>query len=119
MNCCGPGYKSPKDAIEAPKEKLVYTTIIYCGTDPDQADGLATIDVDEHSPKYSQIINILKLPYPGDEVQRSFTQLIMPFLFIFYHIIRLKAHHFGWNTVKSLCKTRTQIKYQYILSMYN
>ena len=30
--CCGPGYSSPKEAIKAPKEKLLYTIAIYTGT---------------------------------------------------------------------------------------
>ena len=27
--CCGPGYASPKDAMQAPREKLLYTIAIY------------------------------------------------------------------------------------------
>lgn len=32
MECCGPGYASPADAIKAPREKLLYTIAIYTGT---------------------------------------------------------------------------------------
>ena len=32
MECCGPGYASPQDAILAPREKLLYTIAIYTGT---------------------------------------------------------------------------------------
>ncbi|NCW65385.1 MAG: hypothetical protein EBW03_06645, partial [Rhodobacteraceae bacterium] len=27
-DCCGPGYSSPQEAIEAPREKLLYTIAI-------------------------------------------------------------------------------------------
>jgi hypothetical protein len=64
---CGPGFKSPADATKGNREKIVYTAITYCGDDPSQSDGIATIDVDEQSPTYSQVIHILKLPYVGDE----------------------------------------------------
>ena len=30
--CCGPGYASPAEAIQAPAEKLLYTIAIYTGT---------------------------------------------------------------------------------------
>ena len=32
MECCGPGYSSPSEAIKAPREKLLYTIAIYTGT---------------------------------------------------------------------------------------
>ena len=32
MECCGPGYSSPQEAIKAPNEKLLYTIAIYTGT---------------------------------------------------------------------------------------
>lgn len=31
-DCCGPGYASPQEAIQAPREKLLYTIAIYTGT---------------------------------------------------------------------------------------
>ena len=27
--CCGPGYASPAEAIKAPKEKLLYLSLIH------------------------------------------------------------------------------------------
>ncbi|CAF0827287.1 unnamed protein product [Brachionus calyciflorus] len=75
---CGPGYKSPQEAIKADREKIVYTVLVYCGDDETQPDRLATIDVDPESPTYSQVIHSLKMKYPGDEL-----------------------HHFGWNACSS------------------
>ena len=73
--CVGPGYKSPLDAIKAAKETILYTVLVYCGGDEkDKPDALATIDADNESPTYSKILNILHMPYKGDEL-----------------------HHFGWN----------------------
>lgn len=44
-DCCGPGYSSPQDAIEAPREKLLYTIAIYTETGIQKPDYLATVDV--------------------------------------------------------------------------
>jgi selenium-binding protein 1 len=88
MSSCvarGPGYKSPNDAIKAPRERLLYTVIVYCGDKPNQPDGLATIDADPESPTYTKILNILKMPYSGDEL-----------------------HHFGWNACSSCCNDETK-----------
>lgn len=77
MSChCGPGYKTPSEAIKSPRENLLYTTLVNCGEN--QPDSLATIDSDPNSATYSQVINVLKLPYNNDEL-----------------------HHFGWNTCSS------------------
>ena len=46
MECCGPGYASPQEAIKAPNEKLLYTIAIYTGTGIQKPDYLATVDVD-------------------------------------------------------------------------
>ena len=51
MECCGPGYASPADAIEAPREKLLYTIAIYTGTGIQKPDYLATVDVEVLSDK--------------------------------------------------------------------
>ena len=53
MECCGPGYSSPQEAIKAPNEKLLYTIAIYTGTGIQKPDYLATVDVDPESPSYS------------------------------------------------------------------
>lgn len=66
--CVGPGYKSPSDAINAAKEKILYTVLVYCGDEENKPDALATIDVDKESPTYSKILNVLHMPYAGDEL---------------------------------------------------
>ncbi|RNA01426.1 selenium-binding [Brachionus plicatilis] len=83
------GYKSPKTAMNGPKEKIMYTMLIYCGEDKNQQDRLATIDVDPSSPTYSQVIHTLKMKYPGDEL-----------------------HHSGWNACSSCSGSATR---QYLI----
>lgn len=73
---CGPGYKSPKVAINAPREKILYVACVH--TDDNKPDVLATIDVDPESSTYTQIIHKLRMPYVGDEL-----------------------HHSGWNICSS------------------
>ena len=58
--CCGPGYASPIEVINAPREKLLYTIAIYTGTGIQKPDYLATVDVDPDSPTYSQVIHRLE-----------------------------------------------------------
>ena len=77
-HCCGPGYASPKAAMAAPSEKLLYAIGLYTGTKVEAPDYLATIDVDPASPTYSQVVNRLEMPNLGDEL-----------------------HHFGWNACSS------------------
>ncbi len=78
----GPGYKSPADAIKAPREKIIYTVLVHVGKEGEepQPDRLATVDVDPESPNYSKIIHLLSMKYLGDEL-----------------------HHFGWNACSSCC----------------
>ena len=76
--CCGPGYASPQEAMQAPREKVLYTIALYDGTDVQAPDYLATIDVDPNSPTYSQVIHRTAMPSLGDEL-----------------------HHFGWNACSS------------------
>lgn len=56
MSCggCGPGFPTPKDAMNGPKEKVLYTTVTH-HADAKQADYLATVDVEEESPTFSQV----------------------------------------------------------------
>lgn len=75
---CGPGYGSPREAMGAPREKLLYTAALYVGTGLDVPDYLATVDVDPASPTCSQVIHRLPMPNVGDEL-----------------------HHFGWNACSS------------------
>ncbi|MBD2100697.1 selenium-binding family protein [Leptolyngbya sp. FACHB-261] len=76
--CCGPGYASPEAAMQAEREKLLYTIALYTGTRVEAPDYLATVDVDPASPTYSQVIYRTEMPYLGDEL-----------------------HHFGWNACSS------------------
>jgi methanethiol oxidase len=79
-------YPSPRMAMQAPREKLAYVTVL----NPDAAlnlngggrpDALAVFDVDPDSETYSQVVGRLDLPNTGDEL-----------------------HHFGWNACSSaLC----------------
>ena len=39
--CCGPGFSSPMEALNAPKEKILYTIAIYTGTGIQKPDYLA------------------------------------------------------------------------------
>jgi hypothetical protein len=54
--CHGPGYASPEDAMKAEREKVLYTVALYVGTDVEEPDYLATVDVDPESSTYSQVI---------------------------------------------------------------
>jgi selenium-binding protein 1 len=75
---CGPGFANPKQAMRAPREKLLYATAIYVGTGIEAPDYLATIDVDPTSPTYSSVIHRVEMPNIGDEL-----------------------HHYGWNACSS------------------
>ena len=76
--CCGPGYASPQEAMQAPRETLLYTVALYTGTGIEAPDYIATIDVDPSSPTYSQVIHRTEMPNIGDEL-----------------------HHIGWNACSS------------------
>ncbi|XP_064387810.1 methanethiol oxidase-like [Halichondria panicea] len=75
---CGPGYATPLEAMEGPREKLLYIPCIYRGTEQNKPDYLATVDCDPDSPTYRQVIHRLPMPYIGDEL-----------------------HHSGWNACSS------------------
>jgi len=89
--CAGPGYASPQEAIAAPRENLVYTVCIYTGTGIEKPDYLATIDVDEKSPTYGQVISRLEMPNLGDEL-----------------------HHMGWNACSS-CHSDGNMSRKYLI----
>ncbi len=76
--CQGPGYASPEEAMRAEPEKTLYTVALYVGTDVEEPDYLATVDVDPESPTYSQVVHRAPMPNVGDEL-----------------------HHFGWNACSS------------------
>lgn len=77
-DCCGPGYASPKEAMQAEREKLLYTVALYVGTGIEKPDYLATVDVDPESPTYSSVIHRAEAGCVGDEL-----------------------HHSGWNACSS------------------
>ncbi|HUR06849.1 MAG TPA: selenium-binding protein SBP56-related protein [Nonomuraea sp.] len=72
-------YPSPRDAADAPAEKLAYVAAFdRSATRP---DALAVLDTDATSPTYGQVVGWTDLPHTGDEL-----------------------HHFGWNACSSaLC----------------
>ena len=76
--CTGPGYASPQEAIKAPREKVIYTVCLYTGTGIEKPDYVATVDVDEQSPTYGQVIHRTETGVIGDEL-----------------------HHMGWNACSS------------------
>jgi len=74
-------YPSPKMAMKAPPEDIVYVAGLYVGTGIQKPDFIAVVDVNPDSPTYSKIINKVEAVYIGDEF-----------------------HHFGWNSCSSaLC----------------
>ncbi|MCJ8728208.1 hypothetical protein PDJAM_G00001740 [Pangasius djambal] len=75
---CGPGYKSPLDAMNGPREEIVYLPCIYRNTEIQKPDYLATVDVDPKSPTYCKVIHRLPMPNMKDEL-----------------------HHSGWNACSS------------------
>lgn len=89
--CCGPGYASPKDAMQAEREKLLYTVALYVGTGVEKPDYLATVDVDPESPTYAQVVARTEMPQIGDEL-----------------------HHSGWNVCSS-CHDDADMKRQFLL----
>ena len=91
MECCGPGYASPEEAIKAPREKLLYSIAIYTGTGIQKPDYLATVDADPESSTYSQVIDRLEMPGIGDEL-----------------------HHMGWNACSS-CNDDSSMSRKYLL----
>ncbi|MGH3088650.1 MAG: selenium-binding family protein [Rubrobacteraceae bacterium] len=76
--CQGPGYATPEEAMKADPEKVLYTVALYVGTEVNEPDYLATVDVDPNSETYSRVINRTPMPNLGDEL-----------------------HHFGWNACSS------------------
>jgi selenium-binding protein 1 len=93
QSCCstGPGYASPQEAIKAPREKVVYTICIYTGTGIEKPDYLATIDVDEDSPTYGEVIHRTEMNVVGDEL-----------------------HHMGWNACSS-CHGEAGMERKYLI----
>jgi selenium-binding protein 1 len=69
-------YRTPADAIAAPKERLAYVVAFdRTGRSP---DALTVIDTDPESDSYGTVVGWAELPTKGDEL-----------------------HHFGWNACSS------------------
>ena len=82
----------PQDAINLPpREKIVYTICIYTGTGIEKPDYLATVDVDEQSPTYGQVIHRTQIGEVGDEL-----------------------HHMGWNACSS-CNDDGSMQRKYLI----
>src|SRR6476646_10468771 len=77
-----PGFASPKEAMKADREKLLFVVCTYANTGVDKPDYLAVVDADPASQTYGKVIHRLSMPKTGDEL-----------------------HHFGWN-ICSACHGR-------------
>jgi methanethiol oxidase len=72
-------YRSPRDAAQAPAEKLAYVATF--ARPASKPDAMAVVDVDPDSASYGAVVGLTELPHLGDEL-----------------------HHFGWNACSSaLC----------------
>ncbi len=72
-------YASPRDAINAPAEKLAYLAAF--DHSESKPDAIAVLDTDPASGTYGGVVGWTDMPYTGDEL-----------------------HHFGWNACSSaLC----------------
>ncbi|XP_040267827.1 methanethiol oxidase-like [Bufo bufo] len=89
---CGPGYKTPLDAMKGPREELVYVPCIYRNTGIKKPDYLSTVDVNPESAQYSQVIHRLPMPHLDDEL-----------------------HHSGWNTCSSCFGDPSKVRNKLIL----
>lgn len=50
---CGPGYRSPEEAMKGPREEILYITCIQL--DKTKPDYLSTVDVNPKSPTFQQV----------------------------------------------------------------
>ncbi len=82
------GYASPEEALNAPREEIVYVASLHTGTGVDEPDFLAVVDVNPDSDTYGQIIHRTYMPNKGDEL-----------------------HHFGWQVCSSACHTNLNRQY--------
>ncbi|KAJ8924893.1 hypothetical protein NQ315_001050 [Exocentrus adspersus] len=78
MGKTGPGYATPLDAMEGPKEEILYVVCVQPNQGNGKTDLLATVDVNPESPTYCQIIHRLRTGNQDDEL-----------------------HHSGWNVCSS------------------
>ena len=76
------GYASPRDALKAPPEEIVYVGALHTNTGDDEPDLLAVVDVNPDSDRYGQIIHRTPMRERNDEL-----------------------HHYGWQVCSSACHT--------------
>ncbi|RRO18862.1 selenium-binding protein [Saccharopolyspora rhizosphaerae] len=69
-------YRSPAEAIAAPREKLAY--VVTFDRAAQRPDALAVVDTDPDSAEHGRVVGWVDLPTTGDEL-----------------------HHFGWNACSS------------------
>jgi selenium-binding protein 1 len=79
MSCCtkAPGYATPLDAMQGPRETILYVPCIV----PGKQDYLAVIDVEEGSASFSTVVHRTPTGAIDDEL-----------------------HHTGWNACSSCYK---------------
>src|SRR5256714_1355247 len=68
-------FRSPQEAMQAPREEFLYLVCLHEGTGVDKPDFLAVVDTQE-----GRIVHEMPMPNTGDEL-----------------------HHFGWNRCSSAC----------------
>ncbi|MGW0889853.1 selenium-binding protein SBP56-related protein [Saccharopolyspora sp. NPDC002578] len=69
-------YRSPADAIAAPREEVAYVAAF--DRSASRPDAMAVLDVNPSSPEYGRVVGWTEMPGTGDEL-----------------------HHFGWNACSS------------------
>ncbi len=89
--CAGPGYASPQDAIKAPREQDCLHNLYLYRNRIEKPDYLATIDVDENSSTYGEIIHRTEVGSLG-----------------------MSLHHMGWNACSS-CNTDGSMERKYLI----
>ena len=80
MTAEAPGFATPLEMMNAPREKVLFVTCTRAGIDSKKSlpDYIAVVDPDPTSKTYSQAVSRLYMSGPGDEL-----------------------HHFGWNICSS------------------
>ncbi|HUG17215.1 MAG TPA: selenium-binding protein SBP56-related protein [Thermomicrobiales bacterium] len=86
------GYASPKEALQAPPEEIVYVAALHTNTGVEEPDFLAVVDVNPRSDTYSQIIHRTPMPGLNDEL-----------------------HHFGWQVCSSACHSTTSLQREHLV----
>jgi methanethiol oxidase len=86
------GYASPREALQAPPEDIVYVAALHTNTGIEEPDFLAVVDVNPQSDTYSQIVHRTPMPGLNDEL-----------------------HHFGWQVCSSACHSTTKLQREHLV----